>query len=412
MIMKKYLLASLLSLMVLAGVVSSANAADPNTVPSSKYYGRFVVTVAQVDPPAWYISPVDKRRYYFDNEFVGYDKIKSMVLGISNANLFKIPLPGEKITGNLALRQRLSGRFLLQVQNLGRIWYVNPVDLKRYYLDGPKSVRYVIDHTGVNAEDKTLVRFNVGNNVNIASLPPGNYSGNPVSGCAFNANICSASEACIQNICINKSLLVINTTVVNTTGTTQGVGCAYGNVDCGSSYECRNNVCVMKTGCDYNNPGCATGYICQANLCVRNQYQGCAFGTSSCDINHECINNVCMLRQGCAYNNPICGTGFSCQNNVCVPDHPQGCSYGTVNCGPGYSCSNNNCVLNQTCSTSSQCASGYVCSNNTCVVNQGTNTTTTTSNRIPCLYGHPTYGEAPYCYADTEQCVNDRCVLR
>lgn len=412
--LKRYLTIALFTALGVFGLLVKTEAADLNAVPASRYYGRFVVTVKQVDPPAWYVNPVDKRRYYFDNETVGYEKAKGMVLGILNRDLFKIPLPGEKITGNLALRKRLAGRFLLQVENLGRMWYVNPVDLKRYYMDGPHAVRYLIDHTGIDAEDKTLVRFNVGTNVNMAVLGEKIYNNttyintNLVFGCTLNPNVCSTNEACIQNICIAKSLLTINNVVVNTTTTNPNFGCAYGNVDCGANYECVRNVCVLKTGCDFYNPSCPNGYTCQSNVCIRNQNQGCAFGTVTCDINHECINNGCWLRQGCAYNNPSCGTGYNCQNNVCVTNtQTLGCANGGPSCSAGYTCSatSNTCVStqSQTCGSSNYvCGTGYACQNNVCVP----------TNRIPCLYGHPTYGEPPYCYADTEQCVNNKCVPR
>lgn len=363
--LKRYIIIALFTLLGTLSLIAKTQAADLNAVPASRYYGRFVVTVKQVDPPAWYINPVDKRRYYFDNEFIGYEKAKSMVLGIKNRDLFKIPLPGEKITGDMALRKRLAGRFLLQVENLGRMWYVHPVDLKRYYMDGPHSIRYLIDHTGIDAEDKTLVRFNIGTLVNIAVLGEKIYNTttynnttytntNVVFGCILNPNVCSVSESCVQNICILKSLLTVNTITVNNT---QNFGCAYGNVQCGPNFSCQNNICVLKTGCAYNNPSCGGGYSCQNNTCVPNTTQnlGCANGGASCSAGYTCSsNNTCVAtNQNCSTNNYVCGSGYACQNNVCVP-----------------------------------------------------------SNRIPCLYGHPTYGEPSFCYADREQCVNNACVLR
>ena len=410
--LKRYSIIALFALFGVFSLIAKTQAADINAVPASQFYGRFVVTVAQVDPPAWYINPVDKRRYYFDNEFIGYEKAKAMVLGIKNRDLFKIPLPGEKIVGDMALRKRLAGRFLLQVENLGRMWYVHPVDLKRYYMDGPHSIRYLIDHTGIDAEDKTLVRFNIGTNVNIAVLGEKIYNTttynnttytntNVISGCTLNPNVCSVSESCVQNICILKSLLTVNTVTANNN---QNFGCAYGTVDCGSNFACINNTCVMKTGCAYNNPSCGSGFNCENNVCVRNQYQGCAFGTVTCDINSECISNVCTLRSGCAFNNPGCGNGYSCQNNTCVANTPNlGCANGGPSCSAGFTCSNNTCVATQNCSTNNYvCGSGYACQNNICVP----------TNRIPCIYGHPTYGEPSFCYADREQCINIVCVPR
>lgn len=357
--MKKYFVIISLIIFGLAGLGQGVKAATPDTVPVSKYYGRFVVTEQKVDPAAWYINPVDKRRYYFDNEYIGYEKAKLMMLGITNKDLFKIPLPGEKMTGNLKLRRRLSGRFLLQVENLGRIWYINPIDLKRYYMDGPHSVRYLIDHTGVNAEDKTLVRFNVGNNVYIASVPD-NIASNLVSGCSLNANLCQTTEACIRNICINKSLLTYNTTnnyysYFNTVGSNTNqtqVGCAFNTTSCGSNFACIENVCTLKSGCDYNNPSCGSGYACQNNACAQNQ----------------------ITPSGCFYNNPACGTGYSCQNNVCVEQVPtwslDNCESGALVCGGNASCQNNSCVSKLGCNFGNpSCFEWQMCGNGSCQQN-------------------------------------------
>ena len=232
-----------------------------------------------------------------------------MVLGIKNKDLFKIPLPGEKITGDLKLRRRLAGRFLLQVENLGRMWYVHPVDLKRYYMDGPHSIRYLIDHTGIDAEDKTLTRFNIGNGFHIATVPENTTQNtpSPVSGCTFNSGLCKSTESCIQNICIDKALLTVNNyyhyTYTNNGSNGNGTqyGCAFGQVSCGSNSVCLENVCTLKTGCTYNNPVCGNGYSCQNNNCVANTPSGCAYSNPVCAGNQDCVSNVCVLKTGCAY---------------------------------------------------------------------------------------------------------------
>lgn len=82
---------------------------------------------------AWYVNPTDNTRYYLKDGAMAYEIMSSLGLGISNSDLAKIP---SDATGprNSKLTSRLSGRILLQVQNHGEAWYVNPIDGRRYYL--------------------------------------------------------------------------------------------------------------------------------------------------------------------------------------------------------------------------------------------------------------------------------------
>jgi hypothetical protein len=49
-------------------------------------------------------------------------------------DLNKISVEGSKEIGDKNLVERLKGKILLQIQQNGEAWYVNPADGKRYYL--------------------------------------------------------------------------------------------------------------------------------------------------------------------------------------------------------------------------------------------------------------------------------------
>lgn len=72
----------------------------------------------------WYVDTKEYKRYQvtFANALFVFQKLS---LGITDANLAKIPISGENKTGNVALRNRLKGKLLLQVQKGGAIWYVD-----------------------------------------------------------------------------------------------------------------------------------------------------------------------------------------------------------------------------------------------------------------------------------------------
>jgi len=50
---------------------------------------------------------------------------KKLSLGITDADLAKIPIAGSGSIGSTSLRNRLKGKLLLQVQQGGNIWYVD-----------------------------------------------------------------------------------------------------------------------------------------------------------------------------------------------------------------------------------------------------------------------------------------------
>ncbi len=135
---------------------------------------------------AWYVYPNDFLRYYLRNGAVAYSIMRFLSLGITDANLAKIPVgleprfqdidsdndglsdkmeeglktdpnnadsdsdgffDGEEVLmkntnplGDGALHydaklvKRMKGKILLQVESRGEAWYVHPKDGKRYYM--------------------------------------------------------------------------------------------------------------------------------------------------------------------------------------------------------------------------------------------------------------------------------------
>ena len=86
---------------------------------------------------AWYVDPLSLQRYYLQDGNEAYGLMRSKGLGITDADLSKIPTKANQ-RGDKKLVNRLKGRILLQVQQHGEAWYLNPTDGLRYYLaDGP-----------------------------------------------------------------------------------------------------------------------------------------------------------------------------------------------------------------------------------------------------------------------------------
>lgn len=126
---------------------------------AQRLQGHFLLQVEDKGQ-LWYINPADlKRRLITINNAI--TTLSQLALGINNENLDKLPTAiyavssdidsdndgyndqleakaGYKLFGvgralfDDRLIERLKGKLLLQVENNGRMWYVNPIDEKKY----------------------------------------------------------------------------------------------------------------------------------------------------------------------------------------------------------------------------------------------------------------------------------------
>lgn len=171
--------------------VEAGNVNPVATSPAeARLRGRILLQVEK-NGEAWYVKPENGKRMYMKDGDVAYGMMRTLGLGITNADLEKIPIgfesrfecldtdsdglcdkledglgtdknkadtdgdgfkDGEEVKGNynplnngklnynLSLVNKLKGKILLQVESHGEAWYINPVDGKRYYMpDGPSA---------------------------------------------------------------------------------------------------------------------------------------------------------------------------------------------------------------------------------------------------------------------------------
>lgn len=169
------------------------NLSDNSTIDvqlTNRLKGKILLQVEE-NGEAWYVKPEDGKRIYMKDGNAAYAMMRDLGLGISNADLAKIPIGFEnrfectdndgdglcdkledalgtdknkadtdgdgfkdgdevkanysplnngKLIYNLSLANKLKGKILLQVESHGEAWYINPVDNKRYYMpDGPSA---------------------------------------------------------------------------------------------------------------------------------------------------------------------------------------------------------------------------------------------------------------------------------
>lgn len=110
---------------------------------------------------AWYLNPNDYKRYYLGRPYDAFRIMRELSIGISDKNLDKIQLGDqytpieERINLDWQFANKHKGKIFLRTQKNGEAWYLNPLDLKRYYLGKPEDAFKVMRElsVGISNED-------------------------------------------------------------------------------------------------------------------------------------------------------------------------------------------------------------------------------------------------------------------
>ena len=144
-------------ILVITLIISSFGFSSPTLAAedlATRLSGRILLQVESYGR-AWYIEPVSLQRYYLSDGNEAYALMRNKGLGISDADLKKIPTQAGQ-TKDIKLVNRLKGRILLQVQQRGEAWYVNPVDGLRYYLKDGQAAYDLMRKMGLGIKNSDL----------------------------------------------------------------------------------------------------------------------------------------------------------------------------------------------------------------------------------------------------------------
>lgn len=122
----------------------------------------YIVLQVEQNGEAWYVHPKELVRYSLGRPTDALNVMRSKGLGITNANLAKIPTSDSSDAGDAAFRQKMSGRILIQVEENGEAWYVYPKNLKRYYLGRPADAFAIMRSLGLGITDNNLSQIPLG----------------------------------------------------------------------------------------------------------------------------------------------------------------------------------------------------------------------------------------------------------
>lgn len=140
---------------------SSSNSATSNSSTnssagplSSQVKGKILLQV-QDKGQAWYVNPVNGKRYSLGRPQDAFNVMRRLALGVSNPDF-------SAIENNTSAWKNLAGRILLKTQDNGRAYYFDPVDLKLYYLGRPQDAFNVMRNRGLGITTSDLTKISVG----------------------------------------------------------------------------------------------------------------------------------------------------------------------------------------------------------------------------------------------------------
>ncbi|MDP3836946.1 MAG: thrombospondin type 3 repeat-containing protein [bacterium] len=118
------------------------------------------------------ISYIDKAQGEFGQAFwainggtnnISIKMVKSQQ--ITGGQRFALSKPASVAVGAVnadAISKRMAGNILLQVEDKGQAWYLNPKDLKRYYMSNGAAAFGIMRSAGVGATDADLAKIPIG----------------------------------------------------------------------------------------------------------------------------------------------------------------------------------------------------------------------------------------------------------
>ena len=146
---KKYKKTQFLQLFIIIFIFCIPNLVKADTL-AARLSGKILLQV-EVKGEAYYVDPVEQKRHYLGRPLDAFNVMRSLGLGTSNADINNFLRNGA--------RKSLAGRILLKVQENGQAYYVNPDNLKLYYLGRPLDAFNVMRSLGLGISNADLSKI-------------------------------------------------------------------------------------------------------------------------------------------------------------------------------------------------------------------------------------------------------------
>ncbi len=134
---------------------NSSNSSVNSGTLTARLKGKILLQVEDKGQ-AWYVNPVDGKRYSLGRAEDAYRIMRSVALGVSNTDFSSI----EK---NPSAWKKLAGRILLKAEDSGKAYYFDPSNLNLYYLGKPEDAYNVMRGRGLGITNSDLNKINSAN---------------------------------------------------------------------------------------------------------------------------------------------------------------------------------------------------------------------------------------------------------
>ncbi len=128
----------------------------------SQNVSGYITLQVEESGEAWYIYPTDLQRYYLGRPADAFEIMRELGLGITDADLARIPISSTSWDGEAGLMNTVRGKILLQVEQSGEAWYVYPGDNRRYYLGRPDDAFEIMRNLGLGISNTDLYTIDIG----------------------------------------------------------------------------------------------------------------------------------------------------------------------------------------------------------------------------------------------------------
>jgi len=112
---------------------------------TQKMSGKILLQIEK-NGEAWYIFPDDNRRYFLGRPEDAFNLMRKLGLGVNH----------QYITKYTTFPSTVVGKILLDVEDSGKAYYINPADKKAYYLGRPKDAFQVMREKGLGIKNVDL----------------------------------------------------------------------------------------------------------------------------------------------------------------------------------------------------------------------------------------------------------------
>ena len=136
---------------------------------ADRLQGRILLQV-QDHGEAWYVRMSDSKKYYMKDGGAAYEMMRYFSKGITDADLLKIPKVADTTEMNKStsvcsvnsIANRLKGEILLQVNQNGEAWYVDPVKCRSIYMKDGGAAYDIMKYLGLGILNSDLNKIQTG----------------------------------------------------------------------------------------------------------------------------------------------------------------------------------------------------------------------------------------------------------